>query len=373
VPTATPKSKLGRPVVGHLKPFPQSINPTQHCPGTTCLRSLIFTKPLIRIIGAQRLLSPTTNMRGHGIFLASYALLVVQVARAQTSNVTTCTPLYDWSINSKSQTPCLVAAFLESACQGPVEVNSIPEGTHYVGPLPNNATVCQCSTVTYSLISACGGCQNRTYQNWTSWAANCVRVEVGQFLQTVPTQVVVPSWAYLDVTKTNNTFNPILANLSLASSSSALPSSSASSIAPPSTTSVSPPPSNSPTSHKSKSNAGAIAGGVVGGLVAAVAAALAVLFYLRRRNRPLDESGHFPSSLSTSGPSMLEHDSRRTAASPQSITPYNYEMFPKEMSDTGHTFQGSLATSAVHTTYDVPSPSTPAIQVLHRYQGSAEI
>jgi hypothetical protein len=53
------------------------------------------------------------------------------------------------------------------------EVNSIPVGTHYIGPSPTNATPCQCSTVTYSLVSACGGCQERNFLSWTDWAANC--------------------------------------------------------------------------------------------------------------------------------------------------------------------------------------------------------
>ncbi|KAF8212032.1 hypothetical protein K438DRAFT_1223974 [Mycena galopus ATCC 62051] len=99
------------------------------------------------------------------------------------------------------QTPCLVAAYLESACQGAAEVDSIPVGTHYIGPSGALVSLCSCSTVTYSLISACGGCQNRTFLSWPDWAVNCPQVEVTQFLPTVPAQTVVPSWAYLDVTK----------------------------------------------------------------------------------------------------------------------------------------------------------------------------
>ncbi|KAJ7444912.1 hypothetical protein FB451DRAFT_74078 [Mycena latifolia] len=155
-------------------------------------------------------------MRERGTFLASFALLLLQVA-SQTSNVTTCTPLYQWSLNSKNQTPCLVAAFLESVCEGPVNVDTIPENNHYTGPILSGATLCRCSTVTYSLISACGACQGRKFISWTEWATNCSQVEVGQFLQTIPSQVVVPPWAYLDVTKTDNIFNPILARSVLVS------------------------------------------------------------------------------------------------------------------------------------------------------------
>ncbi|KAJ7905710.1 hypothetical protein B0H14DRAFT_22316 [Mycena olivaceomarginata] len=349
-------------------------------------------------------------MRGHGI---SLALLVVRVAsQTGTSNcnglhtvismgegrlsdvsLPLTRSLLKKSINNKNQTPCLVAAFLESVVKDvsgellgtgfrfdtiplrlPVaEVNSIPVGTHYIGPSPANATPCQCSTVTYSLVSACGGCQERNFLSWTDWAANCREVEVGRFLEAVPTQVIVPSWAYLDVTTTNNTFNPILANQSLSTSgpsSSASISPSTSSTAPPSTSSVS-LPSSPTTPQKSNSNAGPIAGGVVvGGLVVAVAAGLAILFYLRRRNRT-HEDRHLTGAFSTSGPSM---DSR-TAASLPPITPYNYGMFPKEtdISEAGDTFPGSPVTSAGHTTYDTRSVSTPAIEVLHRYTGSGEI
>ncbi|KAJ6502358.1 hypothetical protein C8R45DRAFT_617223 [Mycena sanguinolenta] len=320
-------------------------------------------------------------MRRNGTFFASCALLVVRVAsQTVTSNVTTCTPLYQWSINSLNQTPCLVAAFLESVCQGGfAEVNSIPVGTHYIGPSASDASLCQCSTVTYSLVSACGGCQNRTFISWADWAVNCTDVEVAQFLQTVPTEVVVPEWAYLDVTKSNNTFNPILANFSLSNPGSSLSSSSSSSTSPPSSSSVSPTstfvslPSSSPTPHKSKSNAGAIAGGVVGGLVVVVAATLALVLYLRRRSHTADDSEHYPSNFSTSGPSILDQDSRHTAASPLSITPYNYEPFAKDMSEAGHTYPGSPIASAsvAHTTYD--TPASPAIEVLHRYTGLAEI
>ncbi|KAJ7724451.1 hypothetical protein DFH07DRAFT_263761 [Mycena maculata] len=327
------------------------------------------TVPRCGVCSAWVASSSTTHMLTRGTVLVSLALLLLRVA-SQTSNVTTCTPQYEWSLNSKGQTPCLVAAFLESVCEGPVEVNSIPPDTHYIGPVSSDATLCRCSTVTYSLISACGGCQSRTFITWSAWAANCTRVEVGEFLQPIPSQVVVPSWAYLDVTQTDNDFNPILANQSLSNSASSsatsVPVSSIISIIP--STSV-PLPSTPPTlaSHK-KSNAGAIAGGVVGGLVGLVAISLAVLFFLRHRNLPLAESGQNPSVFSDSN-DMHEFGSHRTAVSPLSITPFPYT----EDSYEAGTFLGSPVTSAVHTTFDAPSVSTPAVQVLHRYTGSAEV
>ncbi|KAJ7120501.1 hypothetical protein C8R43DRAFT_83195 [Mycena crocata] len=356
---------------------------------------MILRNRLTRSIGAKcsarASSAPTIRMRGYGTFLVSFAALLLQVA-SQTSNVTACIPLYQWTVNSKQQTPCLVAAYLESTCQGrkslafrmscsdrtisAVGVNAIPEQTHYEGPSALNATLCSCSTVTYSLISACGACQGRRFGNWTEWASNCPQVEVAQFLQAIPAEVVVPSWAYLNVTETDNNFNPIRANQtnsdSTTSSSSVSPTSSVTATFS-STASVTPPPSPEPASSK-KSNAGAIAGGVVAGLVVLVGGGLAMLFWLRRRNRRLEESGHIPSSFSTSPPpNMQEHGSPRTAASPLSITPFPYEPFMKDPSET-ETYPGSPMTSAVHTTYDsAPSVSAPAVQILHRYTGSAEL
>ncbi|KAJ7709712.1 hypothetical protein B0H17DRAFT_234035 [Mycena rosella] len=277
-------------------------------------------------------------MRDRGIFFGSVALFLLQVA-SQSSN-----------------TPCLVAAFLETVCEPPVEVDAIPPNTHYVGPSLSEATLCRCSTVTYSLISACAGCQNRTFIPWTEWATNCSQVEVGRFLQTIPPEVVIPSWAFLDVTKTANIFNPILANLSLSqssSSASASATSSSKSIAPTppsaSTPVTLPSPTPTPVSH-TKSNSGAIAGGVVGGLVFVVAV-----------------------GFSTSPPpNMQEFGSRRTGSSPLSITPFPYDSFAKDQSE-GDTMPGSPGTSAVHTTFDTPSVGTPAVQILHRYTGSAEL
>ncbi|KAJ7791178.1 hypothetical protein B0H14DRAFT_3566282 [Mycena olivaceomarginata] len=101
------------------------------------------------------------------------------------------------------------------------EVNSIPVGTHYIGPSPANATP----------------------------------FEVGRFLEAVPTQVIVPSWAYLDVTKISpSQLRAIIFSVNFPSTSS---------TAPPSTSSVS-LPSSPTTPQNSNSNAGPIAGGCSG-------------------------------------------------------------------------------------------------------------
>ena len=101
----------------------------------------------------------------------------------------------EWqAINSKSQTPCLVAAYLESACGErtfslqffsseyritlylATNIPEVPLGNHYLGPTASEANLCRCSSVTYSAISACAGCQNRAYVSWLTWNQDCTEV-----------------------------------------------------------------------------------------------------------------------------------------------------------------------------------------------------
>jgi hypothetical protein len=63
-----------------------------------------------------------------------------------------------------------------------VSVDAIPVGTHYLGPTFADATPCRCSTVTYSLLSACAGCQNRDFTNWINWSLNCPYVEISTYV-----------------------------------------------------------------------------------------------------------------------------------------------------------------------------------------------
>ncbi|KIK92404.1 hypothetical protein PAXRUDRAFT_147406, partial [Paxillus rubicundulus Ve08.2h10] len=92
---------------------------------------------------------------------------------AQTSNVV-CLSSFNWMDNSKGQNPCLITAYLQGACNsGQFEVDSLPSGSFYVGPTADEQNACQCSTLTYTTISACALCQNQTYLSWSSWDFNC--------------------------------------------------------------------------------------------------------------------------------------------------------------------------------------------------------
>ncbi|GJJ10133.1 hypothetical protein Clacol_004359 [Clathrus columnatus] len=57
-----------------------------------------------------------------------------------------------------------VAANLEAVCNGgDWNIPQLPPGEDYAGPTDHQATECTCSTVTYSLVSACAVCQQRDF------------------------------------------------------------------------------------------------------------------------------------------------------------------------------------------------------------------
>jgi len=178
-----------------------------------------------------------------------------------------------------------VAAQLISLCSGPIDVDAIPVGTHYLGPTFADATPCRCSTVTYSLLSACAGCQNRDFTSWVNWSLNCPYIDISTFSRPIPSVVSVPTWAYLNVT-VSNFFDPLVAQAN--ATSNAATSTTTTTTAQPSATPSNPvdqePSTNPAPSTSSRSNAGAIAGGVVGGVVFLVAV-VGILWILLRRRR----------------------------------------------------------------------------------------
>jgi len=226
-----------------------------------------------------------------GILLWSFLVWNAKRISSQSTEVNSCIQSYQWSLNTRKQTPCLVAAYLETVCKGiPFSVKALPNGNHYLGPTFAEADPCTCSSVYYSLISACGGCQDRTFANWTSWSVNCVAVFLTVFPKDIPPATEIPQWAYLNVTEDNNNFNPLRAQqVSEQAPGPPVPSTSTTSVAvlpTPSNTSGSPADSSSAiTSHK-KSNAGAIAGGVVGGIAFLAALVLALFWWSRTKRNP---------------------------------------------------------------------------------------
>ncbi|KAH9973131.1 hypothetical protein BGW80DRAFT_286772 [Lactifluus volemus] len=108
-----------------------------------------------------------------------------------------------WSFNSIGQNPCTVAAFLQSTCyQGSFAIGPLPQGYEYGGPDAHENTTCKCSTVVYSLLSACDACQGSGWFRWYDYSTNCTTGEpsASSFVNPVPQGTRVPYWALIDVT-----------------------------------------------------------------------------------------------------------------------------------------------------------------------------
>ncbi|CAE7146132.1 unnamed protein product [Rhizoctonia solani] len=111
----------------------------------------------------------------------------------------TCDKSFDWASNSKGQSPCLVAAYLQGQCYPNKQwnVTSLPSGAQYIAPTNQEATGCACSSPVYSLLSACAACQGATYASWGQWTANCPSglINNGSFPFQVPADTALPQWA----------------------------------------------------------------------------------------------------------------------------------------------------------------------------------
>lgn len=205
---------------------------------------------------------------------------------AQTTNAT-CLGTYAWAW-SGGKDPCLIAAYLESQCVPQTFVPALPQPqtVHYTGPIAILADACKCSTVTYSMISMCGACQGHTWEDWITWSQSCFQVAIAFFPKPIPDGIVVPSWAFLDVTQqANNTFDPRVAQ-----ANATAPSSTSSSAPASQTSSESTTPPASPTSEPSnKTNVGAIAGGVVGGLAFVTIIGIVVFWFYFYRHRSVGQ------------------------------------------------------------------------------------
>ncbi|KZP18812.1 hypothetical protein FIBSPDRAFT_893212 [Athelia psychrophila] len=224
---------------------------------------------------------------------------------AQQSEVV-CLDQFDWMTNSYGQTPCLMAAFAMNQCaKNNYDVPVLPPFSYYDGTF-DDATTCACTSVTYSLLAACGACQGATWASWNhGWNRNCLQsVDISIYPYNVPNGTEFPGWAYLDVavTATGNKFNvaaasadrfasvstrtsaSIPASTSSSSSSSTITSSASTTTTLPDSASYTSSPSPTSTAAR-KSNVGAIAGGAIGGLLVLGALAGFVIFFLLRRRR----------------------------------------------------------------------------------------
>ncbi|KAJ4487766.1 hypothetical protein J3R30DRAFT_845604 [Lentinula aciculospora] len=301
---------------------------------------------------SSRLFSDSTRLRTQssrcrnvlivlGTLLGFFGILVSGVNGQIDAPSCNASSNYQWSFNSLDQSPCVVASFLGQACDTQYSIPSINTNQHYGGPTTGpQDNPCQCSSVMYILLSACGACQGGSFITWSAYEQNCTRVYVPTFPANIPSDTKVPRWAYQNVTAEDN-FNPTEAQ-----AVGDAPESTGT-VPPTGTTSVS-TPSTTPTvsSQGKKTNAGAIAGGVVGGAIVVLLAVLALL-YLRRRRRVRKERGVARAAIDVD-------DKPRPYPVSTSAVP--------ESNETGTGFHASIPTMSIPSTamrlYNPSDPST---------------
>ncbi|KAJ4487762.1 hypothetical protein J3R30DRAFT_844436 [Lentinula aciculospora] len=269
-------------------------------------------------------------------------------SRGQTTSAS-CTRSFSWADNSFQQSPCLVAALLESLCDPfGVQIPALPASNHYTGPSSDQATTCECSTVTYMLISACGACQNRDWIPWQNWSQNCPTIELSIFPVPVPATIDVPLWTYMNISMINGIFNVEVAqNNATLSQSTSDSASSFTSLQTSSTfislsTSVPLPVTTvnaNSTPPNSQNHGGAIAGGVVGGLTLLVALALFILWFGVKHKRKVAELSKVPVQTQVTSPEMKANGNNLNASMSTVPTPYTYAT------------PSSGATSSIYTTF----------------------
>ncbi|KAH9984241.1 hypothetical protein BJV77DRAFT_202520 [Russula vinacea] len=276
-------------------------------------------------------------------------------AVAQISNISSpnCASTWSWSFNSLNQDPCRVAATMLGTCNGgSFTILPLQPGFSYFGPSGvDDSNLCKCSTVGYSLLTACGGCQGGAPVTWSEFSFNCTKtLPPSQFPNPVPTDTRLPRWALLDVTNDNLwDFNKSYVTGDkpevLPGQVPGAPSSSSSSVRGSSTSTTAthaPVPTGGHSSH-----GGAIAGGVVGG-VAVISLLVAGLVFYQRRRRSLESSSAVP---------LYPGDGSFNAPSPM-------DQLPRPMSDQGTLASSFPESASLMKPYNPDDPSTyPAFPI----------
>lgn len=112
-----------------------------------------------------------------------------------------CDVSWKWSLNSLGQNPCGVAAYMISTCAGG-SFTLPPLGNGYAYGPTLGTDPCVCNTVTYSLLSACQGCQGDKWFTYSAFTTNCTMVLApATFPNPVPSGTSVPYWALIVTAK----------------------------------------------------------------------------------------------------------------------------------------------------------------------------
>ncbi|KAF5313148.1 hypothetical protein D9619_002646 [Psilocybe cf. subviscida] len=309
----------------------------------------------------------SSTMRGAlFIVLAAAAWVNAQTSASPPptpTGVPTCMSGFSWAFNTLNQSPCQIASFLGGACVQPGTGLSIPPllpSQLYLGPQLNRTTDCQCSSVYYSVLSACALCQGAGVSSWRAYNQNCTMPFLTVFQPAIPSVVKVPHYAYLDVSLGSGQFDPTVAQAAGGVDSSAVPQP---------TTSTAP----SAAGHK-KSHAGSIAGGVVGGIVGLLLVGFSVYWLLRSRNRRQHQGPIFDEPQSENGTTLGDGKTNPYGAPAQLYDPNDPKSFPATMAQlTGSTH--SFPSQGRHTGVNSNFSGTPSAlsRPNAQYSGVAEV
>ncbi|KAJ6623492.1 hypothetical protein B0H10DRAFT_2010041 [Mycena sp. CBHHK59/15] len=234
-------------------------------------------------------------MRSSASFaMASSLVLFAYFQRASAESNATCPLSYNWMLNSYQQSPCQVAAYLGGVCgSGPAfGVPNLAPGDYYNGPTREQSNSCRCSSVFYSLLSACAVCQSRAFLNWSAYNFNCTAVFLSIFVGEIPATTNVAAWAYQNVTSYGE-FNVSIAEKAAASGLTQSSVSTSTSSQTSSTSSSGEPPNPSLPAVIGSSQSGddnkKIAWGVIGvvGVVCFIASLVLAHKMWRKHRKPM--------------------------------------------------------------------------------------
>ncbi|PPR05942.1 hypothetical protein CVT24_006667 [Panaeolus cyanescens] len=274
--------------------------------------------------------------------------------------------------NTMAQSPCVVSGILLSVCLGrevTIRTLSGVDDNYPGAQASGEGSTCRCSTVYYSMLSACAYCQAHDWITWLEQQANCVDISDRHLPILIPSNTSIPNYAYADVIA-NARFDIAAAQAMLSattSSASASGTTFSSATTSHSDTSSSPTPTNTPyipDREKKETNIGAIVGGVIGGLlVVGIVIAVIVYMVVRSRRKPpphdpalLSPHSPYPSVVPTSpAMSSLAHGampSPQLSGAPKLYNPNDPSTFPSA----GSPLPGSSPNSTP-AVYPAPSSS----------------
>ncbi|KAF8736920.1 hypothetical protein AX14_013737 [Amanita brunnescens Koide BX004] len=266
------------------------------------------------------------------IFYVSWlALVAATTAVAQSSNANCSDSSYDWVFNSKGQSPCEVVEDLATACDpNGFTLQPISPGTSYNGPGPGQNNTCHCTSIFYSLISACAACQDGSWTTWTEYLQNCSSfVYLSVYPKPIPPDTSVPHWAYLNVSASHDLFNIVSASSAVGAESTGIPVPTAR-------------PKANPSSHSPRSpRPGVIAGAVIGSIFGTLLL-MGLLYGLYRRWLRYHQTrndgaeslaGQTRKLRSASPPSTLPTVSSPPLSSPGTSPPPRSDLHPRKYYD----------------------------------------